>query len=192
MCGYHSKPSRSATAIVVNLGSLPAKGGWVRIRRHGLTGLIYRPDRNGGRDNAGKKGVYCFPMMTSMSGDYQLTAVSYTPHETEHNDMWIRSSLGFSMWYEGRYWKSVGSVWLKAYENLAGRMADYLHTKDHDPQKFIIKNVKAGKKFEVCISGRSYRYEVYRLVLKKCTGNECRGFPIPNLLGLPTTPFSCS
>lgn len=193
MCGYHSKTSRGGIAIVVNMGSLPAKGGWARISRNGLSGLIYRPDRGGGRDSAGKKGMYCFPMMTSMSGDYQLTSVSYTPHMTEHNDMWIRSSLGFSMWYEGRYWKSAGpKEWLKAYQNVPGRMADYLHTKDHDPHKFIIKNVKAWKKFELCISGRSYRYEVYRLVLKKCKGKECSGFPIPNLLGLPTTLFSCS
>lgn len=192
MCGYHSKTSSGGTAIVVNMGSLPAKDGWARIRRNGMSGLIYRPDRNGGRDSPGKKGKYCFPMMTTMSGDYQLTSISYTPHETEHNDMWVRCSLGFTMWYEGRYWKSVGPRdWLKAYQNVPGRMADYLHTKDHDPHKFIVKNVKAGTKFEVCISGRSYRYEVYRIVLKKCKGNECRGFPIQNLMGLPTTPFSC-
>lgn len=190
-CAYHASKSNS---IVVDFGQLNPKGGWTRTHRQQYKGLVYRKDKNGGIDKAGASGVYCFPMIAYSSGSYQLTAISFTPHHTEHNDMWLRSSLGFQFWYNGKHWGqgSAGPTsWVKGYQNSAGKIADYLHHKDHDPHKFIIKNIVAGKKFTVCISGRSYRYEVFRLILKKCAGQECFGFQMNNPRSLPVTELQC-
>ena len=189
-CAYRSS---SSDAIVVDTSQLSPRGGWTMTSRGPYKGLVYKKERDLGIDKPGN-GVYCFPMIAKSPGSYQLTAISYTPHQTEHNDMWVRSSLGFTFWYSGKQWVEGGagpSKWVKAYQNSAGRIADYLHTKDHDPHKFIINNVKAGKQFEICISGRSFRYEVYRVIVRKCTGNECRGFGMGNAGNLPITPRTC-
>lgn len=60
---------------------------------------------------------------------------------------------------------------------------DLLHMRRSDPlpNRFVLPRVKKGRVFEVCVAGRSARFEIYAIVLVKCEGHEvaemdtCRG-----------------
>lgn len=152
------------------------------VERDGLTGLVYEPTKNLGIDFRGVKGKLCFNIHVKLPGGYYLTALSYAPHNTEHNDMWVRSSLGFELWKGGRNGTLGGVVkpreWRKAYQNYGTRgISDDLKTIDFNGHRFIIPvaEKKEGERFQVCVSGRSYRYEVFRLILVKCKGVVCTG-----------------
>lgn len=184
-CAYRT--NTRSKSIVISMGNVQPKDGWTRISRAGYTGIIYRRNLGGGRDNPGQKGVYCFPIIPRESGSYQLTTLSYTPSFTEHNDVWLKaSSPGFSFWMEGRFYRTT-TDWVKGYQNDDGRISDNMFHKDWDPHRFMLKNVRAGRKIDVCISGRSYKYELYRIVIKKCVGRECRGFKMSNAKNLPVS-----
>lgn len=183
-CSY--RPS-TGNAIVIGLGGVKPRDGWTRSSRNGYKGLIFHKELGGGRQNAGKAGLYCFPITAKASGTYQLTALTYSGSFTEHNDMWLRSSMGFSLWMNGRYYQR-SSDWLKGYQNNAANgIADYIVTKDWDPHRFMLTGVQAGKTFSVCMSGRSYRFEIYQIIIKKCSGLECRGGKMGGMMKLPTS-----
>lgn len=98
--------------------------------------------------------------------------------------MWVNSpDHGFELWQFGKYWRNAGTKeWLKAYQNNGVKgLIDQLKTKDFDGHRFIIPKVKKGQMFRVCISGRSYRYEVFKLFVFKCYGNTCHGVPLHGL-----------
>lgn len=153
----------------------PAKG-WTPIRRGNFRGLVYEKSKGGGIDLPGKHGKMCFKIRPKYSGSYFYTAVSYAEHWTEHNDLWTMSSKGFHhyKWNSPRKkFVSGPQAWLKGYQNNGpAGMSGTLSTKDHDSHIFIIPNVVAGKRFTLCISGRSYRYEVFRLLLVHCGDKE--------------------
>lgn len=163
-------------AIVIPLARVPNRGtGWTFIRRDGLDGLIYEKNLGMGIDNPGKKGLMCFPVRAWSDGSYYMSAVSYAPHVTEHNDVWVQSSKPIGLWQGGRLWRTARNwEWLKAYQNDVGWSIDF-KTKDFDGHQFVIKDVGANEKFFVCLSGRSYKYEMYRLVIAKCKGGSCNG-----------------
>lgn len=157
-----------------------ATDGWVPTKRDGLIGLVYEPSKNRGIDMRGAKGKMCFNVNVKIPGGYYFTALSYAPHNTEHNDMWVESSLGFELWKGGKNGTLGGVVkpteWRKAYQNYGIRgISDDLKTIDFNGHRFIIPVVNSDAGFQVCVSGRSYRYEVFRLILVKCKGVVCTG-----------------
>lgn len=171
--------------IVVDLDKVRPPQGWTCIKRGPFRGWIYEKSKNLGIDPAGQLGKQCFTVRPEKDGDYTFTAMSYSPHGSEHNDMWVNSpDYGFALWKFGTFWKTVGpNRWLKAYQNNGPRgIIDQLKTKDFDGHRFIIPNVQKGKNFRVCISGRSYKYEVYRIYVIKCYGIICTGVPLKNLI----------
>lgn len=175
-------------SATVNLDAvIPAKG-WSVAERDGLTGLVYEKNKNMGIDQPGL-GVMCFPVRVQQAGDYFLTAVSYAPHHTEHNDDWMAVSKELRLWRINgkKFFTKPPMTYLKAYQNNGIKgMSTEMKTKDHDGHRFIIMDVGAGEKFEVCMAGRSYRYEVYRLVMKKCgDGDECKGGNLENVMDVP-------
>lgn len=154
-------------------GPLPA--GWSRVSRNGKQGIGYEMGKGGGIDSAGTRGIMCFKVQVKMTGNYYLSAVTYAPHNTEHNDAWAQTSKGFSLWQRGNKWRDApADEWFKGYQNSGGMSTDFL-TKDHDGHRFVIEGVKAGEVFQVCLAGRSYRYEMYYLVVAKCSGGTCKG-----------------
>lgn len=178
--------------VVIDLARVPLVDGWTRKSRSGLTGIEYNRDGAGGRDGAGERGVMCFPVRAREDGGYYFTAISYAPHNTEHNDAWVRSDKGFTLWRQGRdgeFWRRAdSSEWLKAYQNSGGsRISEDFKTRDHDGHRFIIPNVRAGETFNVCISGRSFRYELFKLALIKCEGRFCTGGIMQNLRPLASS-----
>lgn len=163
-------------SAVANVGAAKPATGWEKITKHGLTGMIYEKDLGEGIHNPEPDRTMCFPMKVAQSGDYYLTGLTAAPHPTEHNDMWISSSLGFELLRHGDYTSVANGVFKKAYENVGhDQIADYLHTVDFNGHIFIIPNVQSGAPFEICISGRSFKYEVYKLIVAKCNSALCRG-----------------
>lgn len=188
--------SSSNDAIVIPMTDDMASKGWASTRRNGLAGLVYKPF---GAKNNNKKvhnGKMCFKVNAKMSGDFYFTALSYAKNSRRFNTLWVQSSLGFQMWKPGtngmwvktsdgfEVWKdgtdaSLGGVvppngWRKAYQNRGPNgIAANLKTVDFDGHRLIIPDVKANAQFQVCMSGRSPTFEVFRLILIHCQGNEC-------------------
>lgn len=160
-------------SIVIDLGTVkkPAKG-WTQIKRGRFTGLIYEKEKNLGIDAPGS-GKMCFKVLPKYSGSYFFTAVSYSVHVTDHNDCWVSSSKGFQHYKGKNVFITKPGKWMKGYQNNGPKsVSGMLSTKDYDAHTFIIPNVKEGKMFRVCIAGRSYKYEMFRLVLISCNARD--------------------
>lgn len=66
--------------------------------------------------------------------------------------------------------------WRKAYQNFGTKgIAMFMKTIDFNGHRFLVQNVEKGRMFEVCLAGRSFRYEMFRLVLIRCRGAFCTG-----------------
>lgn len=163
--------------VVIDLSRVAPASGWMPCYRAGYPGLIYKQHRNRGIDKKGEQGVMCFDVQAPMSGTYFLTALSYAPHNTEHNDVWVSSSKGFDLWRRGVKHSFVKpGIWRKAYQNFGTRgIAQFFKTIDFNGHRFLIPDVEKDETFQVCLSGRSYRYEMFRLALIKCEGVFCTG-----------------
>lgn len=180
----------ASDSIVISLGRVTPAAGWTPTQRDGFRGLIYEKNKNRGIDPKGKRGKMCFNVRAKQKGNYFFAALSYAPHNTEHNDMWVNSpDKGFSLWKRGVFWRTASTAeWLKAYQNSGTRgITVSLKTKDFDGHRFLVPNVRANEVFRICISGRSYRYSVFRLYLVNCTGRFCVGFPRLDLDKLPVS-----
>ena len=167
--------------VVVDLGSVtptPDRG-WERTERDGFSGLIYRPRWGNGLTPAAAGGAMCFPVRVAQDGDYFWTFVSYAPHRTEHNDAWVKTDLPLRLWktWGDRFLDTPANTWLKAYHSngVDRGMSVEMKTVDHDGHRFAVRDVKAGQTFNVCLSGRSFRFSVFRFALKKCFGKICEG-----------------
>lgn len=177
--------------IVIDLGKVALPTGWDRCRRNGKTGMIFNRSPAKHISPPGRYGKVCFKVKPPMSGTYYFTGITYAPHHTEHNDVWVETDKGFELWQRGRKNQYVKpGKWLKAYQNngLKG-MAETLSTIDFNSHRFLIPNVVKGQTFNVCLSGRSKKYEVYQLVLIRCTGMLCKGYITSGLLNMP--PSKC-
>lgn len=181
--------SGAGSSVVIDLGRVKQTPYWPYVYRDGRKGIIYRNGPKGGISKPGVFGVKCFEVSAPKSGKYYFSAISYSPHNTEHNDMWVRSDKGFELWkWKSRPRYANGFQWLKAYQNYGRRgISDDLKTIDFNGHRFIIPNVLAWKKFRICISGRSKLYEIYKLVLVRCEGDYCRGRIIHDLDNLRTS-----
>lgn len=178
--------------IVIDLGKVPLPTGWDRCRRNGKTGMIFNRSPAKHISPPGRYGKVCFKVKPPMSGTYYFTGVTYAPHHTEHNDVWVESGYGFELWQRGRKNQYVQpGKWLKAYQNNGHRkgMAETLSTIDFNSHRFLIPNVVKGQTFNVCLSGRSKKYEVYQLVLIRCSGMLCKGYITSGLLNM--APSKC-
>lgn len=51
----------------------------------------------------------------------------------------------------------------------------FMKTIDHNGHRFLVPNVKKDEPFTVCLAGRSFKYEMFRLVLIKCRAAFCTG-----------------
>lgn len=177
ICGFDRVWKGVGDNVVIDLGRVPLVRGWEYVYRQGYKGIIFKRSPARGISPPGRYGRMCFNVQAPMDGKYYFTAISYAPHVTEHNDVWVGASKGFELWQAGRYRKYVGpGNWLKAYQNNGRKgMSEHFKTIDFDGHRFLIPNVKKGETFEVCIAGRSKKYEMYRLILKKCVGDYCKG-----------------
>lgn len=169
--------SGAGRSVVVDLGIIPPSKYWKRTWRQGMKGLVYKNGPPGGISKPGAFGKACFNIRAPKTGKYYFSAISYAPHNTEHNDVWVSSSKGFHIWKWGKRGNNIApNKWTKAYQNNGRKgISDDLKTVDHNGHRFIIPNVTKWKKFQICISGRSKLYEIYKLILVQCEGFFCEG-----------------
>lgn len=60
-------------------------------------------------------------------------------------------------------------------------MANYLVTIDFNGHQFLTNPVRAGQVYTMCVSGRSTKYSINKMVFVKCAGGEsCSRFN-PNI-----------
>lgn len=179
-CTWTGAPGDSS--IVIGLGKVKPQGGWVHVSRAGYHGLMFKTSPAPGISPKGMYGKYCFSVKAPVSGKYYMSVVSYAPHVTEHNDAWFASDKGFELWKreDNRFYRQNAAPmeWLKGYQNFGTKgngIAHHLKTIDFNGHRFIVPNVEKDKPFKVCMSGRSRKYEVFRIVLVKCSGDYCKG-----------------
>lgn len=176
--------------VVVDLGRVPLVRDWSRTKRGNYTGIVYKEGGDHHIDGKKQSIETCFPIQVAVSGRYFFTALSYAPHGSEFNDCFARSpKLGFSLWKAGKQWFPTAyssTDKMKAYQNNGARgMIVSLKHKDHDGHRFLINGVEKGKAFKVCISGRSKRFEMFKLIFIKCFGDHCTGKPFWEVGNLP-------
>ncbi|KAI0561259.1 hypothetical protein FGB62_89g09 [Gracilaria domingensis] len=178
--------------VTISLGSVTPVDGWVRKSRGGLSGLVFRPDKNHGILKPGVEGEMCFSVRLSEPGDYHLTAVSAAPDRTENNDMWIKCSKPLTLIRKGVV-NNGNTDWYKGYQNDgSNKIADHLKTVDNRGHDFVITNVRANENFNICISGRSYRYEVFKIIANKCDSARCLSGVSRRGSLINSEPSSCS
>lgn len=184
-----------STSVVVDLGRVRLVDEWSRVRLFGMNGIVWRKGNDSEGIDSWNQGVMCFPMRAKQAGKYALVAVTLSPSgKGEHNDCYARSSKGFEFWQWGKKYPEDGSSrrWFKAYQNAPdGEVGDNFKHIDGDGHKFLIPNVGAGEKFEVCISGRSSKFHMFKLAVVKCVWsprqklNTCTGGPVTGVNDLP-------
>lgn len=164
-------------AMVVPMSEMRPAKGWEPVEREGLSGFVYKPAKNHGIDKPHRSTAMCAAVRAPASGSYYMTAISHAPHFTEHNDAWFRCSMGINLWRHNVFWRrATGRQWLKGFQNTGPRrFGTELKTRNNRGHRFIVSGVQRGDDFKVCVSGRSYRYEIYRLVLIPCKGLYCTG-----------------
>lgn len=180
--------------IVIDFGKVTPSGGWERCTRRGYKGIEFRrsPAR-GAISPKGKHGKICFSLRAPMGGSYYMTAVSYAPHPTEHNDVWVASSKGFILRKHGGRPRYIHPMqWTKAYQNNGKKgMSEHFKTVDHDGHRFIVPGLNKGEKFNVCIAGRSKKYELYHMVFVKCESVYCKGGVMTGKMIFGLKPSKC-
>lgn len=152
--------------VVIPASKFPAPAGWTRTPNR--SGLTWKPSSGGGIDPPGS-GAFCMNFVPNRSGPQYFTILSSAPHPTEHNDAWFRFVGGVILLRHNSVFSKPGSEWLKGYENLGNnKIADYIVHKDHDGHQFIMTSKRAGQKATVCVSGRSSKFTIYKLVMITC------------------------
>lgn len=177
-CNWVSNGESGNSRIVIDVGTVSnPPDGWTAVSRNGSSGLIYEKQKNGGTDPPGSRGVFCFDVMPSVSGNYFFSAFSYAPKGAHNNDAWVSASPGIGLWQAGKLLRTTDSdEWIKAYQNDGpDNFGIDFKTVDGSGHRFVIPNVEEGKPFKVCVSGRSYKFELYRLILAICKGAVCTG-----------------
>lgn len=167
----------SADTVTVDLSKVRPTHAWKRCGRSGMSGLVYKPQFTHGIDAKGEDGVLCFDVRAPSSGTYYLTALSYAPHGTDNNDVWLRCSKPISLWRHGIKKRTVGgNEWMKVYQNKGPRgISQEWKTINNNGHRLLIPGLSKNEVFQVCLSGRSYKYELYSVVMVRCTGGYCKG-----------------
>lgn len=163
----------NAHQIVINLADVPPELPW---ERNG-DGWVWKKNEPSGTDTPGS-GEKCFDIKIRMSGSYLVTILSRAPHPTDHNDLWIMMKKGLSLYRAStdKFLKTT-SGYVKGYQN-AGRNREEktLSTVDHNPHILVVDWMNEDEKHRICISGRSSKFTVDKIVLLNCyvKGDGCR------------------
>lgn len=163
--------------VTVDLSTVEPADGWTRCKRDGLYGLVYKKEKTHGIDGKGNHGVMCFDIRAPSDGTYYMTALSYAPHNTEHNDVWVRCNKPMELWRHAQSRSAVApNTWLKAYQNKGkAGISEEWKTIDRNGHRLLVPGLVKDAVFQVCLSGRSYKYELFRLVFIRCQGPYCTG-----------------
>lgn len=176
-----TKPARRGCVYFSGGGKVVIRATELRIGSHWNRvgdAIVWKKGGGQGIDAMGS-GTVCANVRFRKGGVWYMTAVSSAPHPTEHNDAWFRFSGGVDLYrpQSGSFKKGSGG-WYKGFQNNGGnKPADYIVTIDHNGHQFLTKPVRKGKVYQVCVSGRSTKFSLYKLVFIKCDGGaQCSRF----------------
>lgn len=159
--------------VVLGLKYFKPTKDWKHTAKSG-DGLTWRPWKEHGIDKRGS-GEMCFNFKAPTAGFYYLTALSSAPHRTEYNDMWIKLDRGLRL-YRARTAQRKGSKprtgYEKAYQNHGrNEKSNLLSGVNHKPHRFITEWLTENRVYTMCMSGRSSKFTVYKLVMIRCVTN---------------------
>lgn len=175
--------------MVLSFGDVPPGGGWTRVTQDGLSGLVFRSDLNHGIVPGGEQGVGCVKFRADADGEMYVTLVSSAPDVTENNDLWLRMD-GLKLVKKGSVKDGQGGKWVKGYQNKGGlSINDRISSVDFDPHAFVMQGVKKNQVREICWAGRSYRFRVFKLIVKAC-GATCTSDMLNGIPGAKSLPAS--
>lgn len=139
-------------------------------------GIMWKKDGGPQQDPAGS-GSKCFHFKVPLTGNYYLTAITSAPHKVDHNDVWLKLSAGVEMYRTNTGVRLPSTEpttnYFKAYQNYGRDIkANMLFNVDRKPHFLISSSMETGKPYEVCLSGRSSLFTVYKIVMVKCSPAE--------------------
>lgn len=135
--------------------------------------------------------IKTFSFRVNEPGMYRVLLRSSAPHITEHNDVWMSlPESGSQMTNNGvdffpiaapittemLEWDYVDqAVWFKVYQNRGGDLWDLGgYTLDFDPHSIVTQLItEVDRWYSVRIAGRSTQFDIDRIVVHKCEGDEC-------------------
>lgn len=151
--------------IIISLKHAEVSSHWTKCE----DGLEWRKGIPKGIDQPGL-GIKCFHFEVPSTGNYYLAGETQAPHVVHNNDIWIWLSAGFTLYRLNTgipYFTTNGFI--KAYQNRGHNITDYvLYSIDHKPHYFVSRPMFEGTTYEVCISGRSTMFKIFKLILIKC------------------------
>lgn len=120
-------------------------------------------------------GEICFNFQALATGSYYVTEITSTPRETDNNDIWIKLDACLKLLHAKTLsLHSAGQNYFKGYQNLGGNVkADLLSSVDRNHHIFVFQEMKERTTQTICISGRSSRFTIYKIVLVRCVKEEC-------------------
>lgn len=156
--------------VVMCLSKVQPQSSWTRKG----TGLIWKANVDNEIDPPGL-GEICINFKVPKTGTYYVTAITSAPRKSDNNDLWIKLDAGLRLLHaKSLKLHSSGHDYFKGYQNLGENIkADILSSVDRNPHIFVSKEMKGGATEKLCISGRSSRFTVYKIVLVRCSGEEC-------------------
>lgn len=189
----------SRDMIVIDAEQAGGGGGWkYKKYLNGYEGsgyLVYKPKSNSAGvekapENLADKRIKTYWFKVNKPGMYRVVLKSAAPHRTDHNDLFM--SLPESGAYKRRFgvlsdltspvdpkkqWskRASPSDWFKVYQNRGGLQWDFGgKTVDFNGHDILTKKLRAdGTWYSVRISGRSTKFNVDRIALYRCDGNDC-------------------
>lgn len=160
--------------IVVGFSDMKVKGNWSENPDGSRTW------KKGGGKGIDKKGVgaICVPFKPAISGNYYFTAMTSAPHPHDHNDAWFKFSTSVKLYrpHSETILGGKANTWYKGFQNEGkGVQAKYILTVDNNGHQFVLPSLRKNKRYWMCVSGRSTRFVLRKLVLIKCQGNAVTG-----------------
>lgn len=113
------------------------------------------------------------------SSEYVVAAETVAGHQTEYNDVWGRVWEGQNnakgMWKRcmcnAGHRTGLGAEPFKMYQNTGG-YSKAIYTVDHNPHA-ITGWFEAGRTYTFEVTGRSMQFDLKKIALVACSGNEC-------------------
>ncbi len=158
-----------AGLVVMEAESQPLVGSWdLNIGVAGYTGVGYIEWKTGdpfGGVIPGGTDIITYEIIINNPGRYRFQMRSAAPDRTEHNDVWVRFPDNGGLKEKGGVFTSVGTAWIKAYQNADNDTWTWATNHvDNDPHAIYSDFLSPGV-YRFQFSGRSTKFKIDRLVL---------------------------
>ena len=143
--------------------------GWVLT---GGTGVTYKPDDHSTGIVPPHHSVLTYQFQVPIAHNYAIVVDMGTKHPTEHNDIWLKCTGGFTLWKHDSMKTADGFV--KVYHNGNGRRKEGV-TIDFQGYSLSTKQIYYPDNTYTCYVGaRSTMTTLYGILAFPCNGNDCQ------------------